>query len=194
MVQRHCRNDYKKMMTTVNKYYEDLEILPAASSPRSGFLKEAMPEMFSKSPRQSDEIIDEYYGKCIQNTTHWQSPHFYAFFPGNVVPATVVGEMSMVGLNESNNSTSEPVDRLNIKHEEKALDWISDMLKLPSCFKRKNGAQSVIYSSAGDSFLNVALAAKNRQRMLFPEEDLVDKQVGYMSVVSNVAVERSIKF
>ena len=57
---------------------------------------------------------------------------FYAFFPENIVPATVVGEMSMVGLNESNKSKSEPVDRLNIKYEEKALDWIADMLKLPS--------------------------------------------------------------
>ena len=30
--------------------------------------------------------------------------------------------------------------------------------------------------------------------MVNPEADLIDKQVGYMSIVSNVAVERSIKF
>ena len=120
------------MMTTVSKYYKDLQKIPVANSPRNGFLKDAMPNMFSRSPRRSGELINEYYGKCIHNSTHWQSPRFYAFFPGNVVPATVVGEMSMVGLNESNISTSEPIDRLNIRYEEKALDWIADMLKLPS--------------------------------------------------------------
>ena len=182
------------MVTTVSKYYKDLEKIPVVNSPRSGFLKEAMPNMFSRSPRRSVDLVDEYYGKCIHNSTHWQSPQFYAFFSWNIVPATVVGEMSMVGLNENNKSKSEPVDRLNIKYEEKALDWIADMLKLPSWYSRKKGAQSAIYSSAGDSFLNVALAAKNRQRLQFPDENLVDKQVGYMSIVSNSAVERSIKF
>ena len=100
----------------------------------------------------------------------------------------------MVGMNKGNALKSNEVDNLNMQYEEKALDWMADMLDLPDWFKRQNGAQSAIYSSAGDSFLNVALAAKNRQRMVNPEADLIDKQVGYMSIVSNVAVERSIKF
>ena len=115
-------------------------------------------------------------------------------FPGNVVPATIIGEMYMVGLNEANARRSEKVDSLNMEYEQKALDWMADMLDLPEKFRRMNGAQQAIYSSAGDSFLNIALAAKNRQRMLNPDINLVDNQVGYMSMVSNVAVERSIKF
>ena len=100
----------------------------------------------------------------------------------------------MVGLNEANTRKSEEIDSLNMQYEQKALDWMADMLDLPEKFRRINGAQQAIYTSAGDSFLNVALAAKNRQRMLNPDKNLVDKQVGYLSMLSNSAVERSVKF
>ena len=79
-MQRNCKKDYKKMVTTVSKYYKDLEKIPVVNSPRNGFLKEAMPNMFSRSPRRSAELINEYYGKCIHNSTHWQS-HILCILP-----------------------------------------------------------------------------------------------------------------
>ena len=51
----------------------------------------------------------------------------------------------------------------------------------------------MIYPSAGGLFINIAFAAKHIQRIQNPGLDLVDKQVEYMSTVSNLSVDRSLK-
>ena len=115
----------------MRKYYSDLNTAPVSKDPENGFLKKLMPKMFSAAPKSFEELLEEFSAACLPYTTHWQSPHFYAFFPANAIPSTVLGEMCMVGLNEINLINSEPSDWKNSKHEQKVLDWIADMLQLP---------------------------------------------------------------
>ena len=176
------------------KYYKDLEDLCVFPESENGFLKNLMPSMFSDSPVSSSTLLKEYYSDLIRYTIHWQSPHFYAFFPANAIPSTVIGEMCMIGLNEINLTASDPLQLKNYDYEETVLEWIADMLDLPDCFRAKSGATACIFSAADDSFYSTALAAKNRQKQKYPDKNLVDKQVGYMSIHSNIAVERTIKY
>lgn len=98
------------------------------------------------------------------------------------------------GLNEGDNYNADPVDRKNAELEDKLLTWIAKLLDLPACFRKENGACQVLYASAGDAFLNAALAAKNKKQMEHAPKCIADKQIGYASRVSNTAVERSIVF
>ena len=182
------------MISTLDKYYKNMYDFPSYSCPKEGFIKEHIPEMFPDSSKPSEELLDKYYDICAYNSTHWQSPHFFSYFPWNSIPSAVTGEMCMVGWNERNSSKFELIDSLNMKYEGKVLNWMADLLDLPDWLRRENGAQSGIYSSAGCSFLNVTVAAKHRQRIQNPDLNLIDKQVGYMSTVSSMAVERAIKF
>ena len=186
--------DLKLLTDTVKEYYDKLETYPAVADPEYGFLKEEMPKMFSNKPRSSAELLNDYMDKCIPNATHWQSPYYFSFFPANSLPSTVLGEMAMTALNEGTNLKPDITEKRNAELETKVMGWVADLLNLPDCYSPKNGAHAIMYNTAGDSFLNVALAAKNKKQMEMAPESIIDRQVGYMSTVSNLAVERSIKF
>ena len=52
----------------------------------------------------------------------------------------------------------------------------------------------MIANTAGHAFLLIGLAAKNKAQKEHAPESIIDKQVGYMTPLSNLSVERSIKF
>ena len=185
---------FKNLFKTIQQYYDNLDSYKVRSVPEYGFLKKEMPEMFSETPRDSKDLLSEYMEKCVPYTTHWQSPHYYSFFPSNSLPSTSLGEMIMSGVNEGNNTLSDKWEKRNAELEEKVLDWITNILKIPECFHRKNGGRTVLYPTAGAAFLNVGHAAKNKKQMELSPKNIIDKQVGYMTNIGNTAVERSITF
>ena len=122
---------FKNLFTTIQSYYDNLDNYKVKANPEYGFLKKEMPTMFSESPRDSKDLLDEYMEKCIPYTTHWQSPYFYSFFPSNSLPSGTLGEMIMSGINEGNNSLSDIYGERNAQLEQKVLDWITNILQLP---------------------------------------------------------------
>ena len=186
--------DLQNLVETMKEYYQNLESYPCKADPEPGFLRKEMGKMFSDSPVESSVLLKEYMEKCIPHTTHWQSPYYFSFFPANSLPTTVLGEMALSALNEGYDTSGNETEDKNSEIEAKVVSWISKLLKMPDCYLPQNGAHGVIYNTAGDAFLNVALAAKNKKQTEMIPECIVDKQTGYMTSVSNVAVQRSIQF
>lgn len=73
--------------------------------------------------------------KILPGVTHWQSPDYFAYFPSNSSVAGFLGEMLSGGINMVGFSwiTSPAATELEMI----VLDWLANLLKLPSDFLSK---------------------------------------------------------
>ena len=94
-----------------------------------------------------DEII-------MPGITHWQNPNFFAYFPANTSPPSILAEMIIV------HSWGTVYDLGNIpaaaELEEKMMIWLRDMIGLPS------GFEGVIQDSASTATLAAILTAREK--------------------------------
>lgn len=65
---------------------------------------------------------------------------------------------------------------------------------MPDVFYTKNGCHSLIANTAGHAFLLVGMAAKNKKHIELKDEKKVDKNVGYLTPLGNLTVEKSLMF
>jgi aromatic-L-amino-acid decarboxylase len=86
--------------------------------------------------------------------THWQNPNFFAYFPANTSPASILAEMVIATLGSQCMiwETSPAAAEL----EEKMMNWLRDMIGLPSEF------EGVIQDSASTATLAAILTAREK--------------------------------
>jgi len=111
------------------------------SSPPEG------PEPFENFMRDLDEII-------MPGITHWQSPDFFAYFPANSSPPSILAEMitATLGAQCMNWETSPAAAEL----EEKMMIWLKEMTGLPSSL------EGVIQDSASSATLAAIITAREK--------------------------------
>jgi aromatic-L-amino-acid decarboxylase len=135
-------------------YLENVEKLPVKSSVEPGDIFKKIPdrppeqaEPFSNLMKDLDEII-------MPGITHWQNPNFFAYFPANTSPPSILAEMiiSTLGAQCMIWETSPAAAEL----EEKMMIWLRDMIGLPS------GFEGVIQDSASTATLAAILTAREK--------------------------------
>jgi aromatic-L-amino-acid decarboxylase len=133
-------------------YLENVENYPVKSSVTPGDIFKQIPdkppvnsEPFSLLMKDLEEII-------MPGITHWQNPNFYAYFPANTSPPSILAEMiiSTLGAQCMIWETSPAAAEL----EEKMMVWLRDMIGLPS------GFEGVIQDSASTATLAAILTAR----------------------------------
>jgi aromatic-L-amino-acid/L-tryptophan decarboxylase len=104
-------------------------------------------EPFSNFIHDLDEII-------MPGITHWQSPNFFAYFPANSSPPSILAEMvtATLGAQCMNWETSPAAAEL----EEKMMTWLRDLTGLP---KEMEG---VIQDSASTATLAAIITAREK--------------------------------
>ena len=132
-------------------YFEKVELLPVLSQVQPGEIRASLP---SKPPRHGEafeDILKDVNNLIIPGVTHWQSPNFFAFFPANVSGPAILGELLAAGLGVQGMlwSTSPACTEL----ETHVLDWLVDMLGLPTKFKSDTPGGGVIQDSASSASL-----------------------------------------
>ena len=142
-------------------YLEGIERRPVMADVSPGDVRRALPEhppaeveAFADVMRDLDEII-------VPNTTHWQHPAWFAYFPANTSYASILGELASAGLGVQGMSwvTSPACTEL----ETLMLDWMRELLALPPHFASTSAAGGgVIQGSASEATLVAILAARFR--------------------------------
>ena len=86
--------------------------------------------------------------------THWQHPSFFAYFPANSSPPSVLAEMitATLGAQCMSWETSPAATEL----EQRMMEWLGSMIGLPSEF------EGVIQDSASTATLCAILSARER--------------------------------
>lgn len=141
-------------------YYEQVETFPVQSRSAPGDLRRQLP---AHPPEQGEEfgtILADVDRLIMPGITHWQSPGFFAYFPANSSPPSVLGELIAAGLGVQGMSwaTSPACTEL----ETHVLDWLVEALNLPQRFRSDDAGGGVIQDSASSATLCALLAARER--------------------------------
>jgi aromatic-L-amino-acid decarboxylase len=185
------RRNGRAVVDWIADYYEQIESFPVLSQVEPGQIRAELPsqppvegEDFEKILRDVDEIV-------MPGVTHWQSPNFFAFFPANASGPAILGELLSAGLGVQGMlwATSPACTEL----ETHVLDWVADMLGLPSKFKSDATGGGVIQDSASSATLCALLAARERATdFMTREHGLRKKLVAYASTQTHSSVEKAM--
>ena len=101
-----------------------------------------------------EQIFADFEANIVPGMTHWQHPRFFAYFPANAAPVSVVAEYLVTAMAAQCMlwQTSPAATEL----ETKVLDWLRQALGLPSSF------QGVIQDSASSATLAAVLTMRER--------------------------------
>jgi aromatic-L-amino-acid decarboxylase len=128
----------------------------------------------------------------LPGITHWQSPNFYAYFPGNTSGPAILGELMSAGLGVQGMlwATSPACTEL----ETHVLDWVAGMLGLPDRFKSTATGGGVIQDSASSAVLCAVLAARERATQHRSNQHGCDgRLVAYASTQTHSSIEKAVK-
>ena len=64
-------------------YYEQIESLPVLSRVDPGQIRSSLPTDPPEYGEPFEDILKDLADVILPGLTHWQSPNFFAFFPGN---------------------------------------------------------------------------------------------------------------
>jgi aromatic-L-amino-acid/L-tryptophan decarboxylase len=135
-------------------YRQGLRDLPVRAQTTPGAIFNALPSSAPEAPESMDAIFADFERHVVPGITHWQHPRFFAYFPANAAPASVVAEqfVSAIAAQCMLWQTSPAATEL----ESRVLDWLRQALGLP------DGFQGVIQDSASSATLAAILVMRER--------------------------------
>jgi aromatic-L-amino-acid decarboxylase len=178
------RQSGKAVIDWIADYLEGVEQLPVLPPIEPGWVRAQLPvappgqvEPFSAVLADLDRII-------TPGITHWQHPSFFAYFPANSSPSSILGELVSAGygVNGMSWATSPAATEL----ETHVVDWMRELLALPEAFI----GNGVIQDSASSATLCAILAARDRARA---SGHSIDSLVGYATAQAHSSIEKGLR-
>ncbi|XP_038653673.1 aromatic-L-amino-acid decarboxylase-like isoform X1 [Scyliorhinus canicula] len=188
----------KEMVDYIIDYWETIEQRRVYPAVQPGYLRPLIPDSAPQGPESFEDLMADIERVIMPGVTHWQSPHFHAYYPAAVSLPGFLGDMLCGGIGCVGFSwASSPVCT---ELETVMLDWLGKMLNLPEDFLVETGGEGggVIQSSASESTLVALLAA--RKKMItqmqakcpdLGEHTIMSKLVAYTSEEAHCSVERA---
>jgi aromatic-L-amino-acid decarboxylase len=135
-------------------YMEKVEEYPVKSSVKPGEIFSKLPDSPPLKPESFESFLKDFEEIIMPGITHWQSPNFFAYFPANASPPSVLAEMltSTLAAQCMIWETSPAAAEL----EQKIMNWLRDLISLPSCF------EGVIQDSASTATLAAIITAREK--------------------------------
>ena len=192
MTPEEFRRRGREVIDWIADYYERVEQFPVLSQAKPGEIYQSFPQ---HPPRQGEPIkhlLEDVNEKVMPGITHWQSPNFFAYFPSNSSGPSVLGDLLSSGMGVQGMlwATSPACTEL----ETRVLDWLVEMLGLPSSFLSTGAGGGVIQDTASSAALCAVLAGRERATHYSSNENGCDGQlVAYTSSHAHSCVEKSVK-
>jgi aromatic-L-amino-acid decarboxylase len=135
-------------------YLAGVERLPVRARVRPGEVAAQLPAAPPSDGEALEQIFADFERIVLPGMTHWQHPSFFAYFPANSSPPSVLAEMltATLGAQCMLWQTSPAATEL----ETRTLDWLRQMIGLPE------GLVGVIQDSASSATLCAILVARER--------------------------------
>src|SRR5262245_7493030 len=114
-------------------YRKSLRDRPVRAQTKPGAIFNVLPADAPEAPEPMDTIFADFENIILPGMTHWQHPRFFAYFPANAAPASVIAEqlVSAMAAQCMLWQTSPAATEL----ETRVLDWLRRALGLPDDFK-----------------------------------------------------------
>ena len=111
-------------------YMENVEKFPVKSLVKPGEIFDKIPDKPPLVADSFDSLMSDFDKIILPGITHWQNPNFFAYFPANTSPASILAEMVIATLGAQCMiwETSPAAAEL----EEKMMIWLRELISLPS--------------------------------------------------------------
>ena len=138
----------------VSDYLKEVGNYPVCPPLNPGEIKEKLPSSPPEKGESLAEIFHDFEKIILPGMTHWQHPGWFAYFPANNSPPSILAELLTAGLGAQCMiwKTSPAATEL----EEVVCDWLRQMLGLPP------GLAGVIQDTASTSTLVALLTAREK--------------------------------
>jgi aromatic-L-amino-acid decarboxylase len=135
-------------------YMENVENYPVKAKSAPGEILAQLPDSPPLSPEPFADVMNDFLSIIIPGISHWQSPSFFAYFPANTSPPSVLAEMltATLGAQCMIWETSPAATEL----EQKMMNWLRDITGLPKSF------EGVIQDTASTATLAALLTAREK--------------------------------
>jgi len=176
----------------ITNYYEQIESLPVLSRVDPGQVRSLLPAHPPEYSEPFENILKDVTDLILPGLTHWQSPNFFAFFPGNSSGPSILADLLSSGLGVQGMlwATSPACTEL----ESHVLDWLVEMLGLPHKFLSSSSGGGVIQDGASSASLCALLAARERATKSAGNEQGSDgRLVVYTSNQAHSSIEKAVK-
>ena len=150
-----------ELVEWVAGYMERVAALPVQASVEPGEIRAALPPVPPEEPEPFEALVRDLDDVVLPGITHWQSPGWFAYFPANTSPPSVLAELVTAALGAQGMmwSTSPALTEI----EAHVLDWLVELLGLPQEWKSAVGpGGGAIQLSASDSTHLAHVVARER--------------------------------
>ena len=147
--------DYsKKMATWAADYHRTLRDRPVRAQVSPGDTLARLPATAPEVAEPMDDVLSDFENIVMPGITHWQHPRFFAYFPSNAAPPSVLAEQIVSAISAQCMlwQTSPSATEL----ETRMMEWICEGLGLPDTFT------GVIQDSASSATLAAVLTMRER--------------------------------
>jgi aromatic-L-amino-acid decarboxylase len=135
-------------------YFRDVGQLPVAPDIQPGDVLRQLPRSPPEQGESFEQLFEDFGRIVMPGMTHWNHPGWFAYFPGNNSPPSVLAEMltATLGAQCMSWATSPAATEL----EQVTMEWLRRMLCLPDSFT------GVIQDTASTATLVALLSARER--------------------------------
>jgi aromatic-L-amino-acid decarboxylase len=135
-------------------YLAEVERYPVRAEVKPGEIAAMLPAAPPAAAESFADIVADFERVVLPGMTHWQHPSFFAYFPANSSPPSVLAEMLTATLAAQGMlwQTSPAATEM----ETRVLDWLRQMIGLPE------GFTGVIQDTASSATLCAILTARER--------------------------------
>jgi aromatic-L-amino-acid/L-tryptophan decarboxylase len=187
MTNEEFRSRAHQVVDWVADYLDQVERLPITPDLKPGDIMALLPEHPPEEPEPFDAIFSDLDRVVKPGLTGWQHPGWFAFFPGNISPPAILAEMVASGLGQQGMLWS--TSPVSTEVEMRVMDWLVEMLDLPSAWKMAGPGGGVIQAGASDSTHTAIVVARHVKS----DSAAVDSLVAYTSEQSHSSIEKGAR-
>ncbi|WFL78781.1 pyridoxal-dependent decarboxylase [Altererythrobacter arenosus] len=142
------------MVDWIADYFANIESYPVRAQVKPGEIAAKLPASAPESGTAMAEIMADFERDIMPGITHWQHPSFFAYFPANASPPSVLAEFLTAAIAAQCMlwQTSPAANEM----EGRVLDWLAQLIGLPEGFR------GVIQDSATSATLVALLTAREQ--------------------------------
>jgi len=167
-------------------YLDSVEKYSVRAQIKPGEIINRLPDSAPVVGESMEDIFKDFQEIILPGMTHWQHPSWFAYFPANNSPPSVLAELLTAGMGAQCMiwETSPAAAEL----EERVLDWLRRMLGLPE------GMEGVIQDTASTTTMVALLTAREKAtEFKTNREGIHEKLFVYVSEEAHSSVEKGAK-
>ena len=175
-----------KFIDWLADYFDDIEQYPVLSSVKPGSVINQLPGNPPAEGESLETIFEDFKKIIVPGITHWQHPSWFAYFPANNSPPSVLAELLTAGLGAQCMvwQTSPAAAEL----EERVLEWLQQMIGLPA------EMEGVIQDTASTATLVALLTAREKATNFESNKSGLKKPlIIYISEEAHSSVDKGAK-